>query len=474
MALTKHQKLARGIKSFNDSMDIFFKHTSTFVDALQFHFYETHWIIGRPLIAENTLRSMMFTHRRAMALLAENENLKKTCQTKPLIGCIFWPKLYPSSKVLKSKVGISEDDPWFIPWGVKINLPDKTLRDLEDALLEAILYCASPEEAPKWIDWFEKENKAGSPTNLLLSLIADEEMLHPLRENLKKPALPFFKKFEENLNYTKEFKLAYKVDPIPQETTSIEEAYKNVVQSLRNRDKRNLDAFRREWKARLENLIFEGINWPIEVKYAVFDELTPIKPPKPRFSKSRWGTGLALDRQTYASFIKYFIQLFLKGPTKNQAEGETAILLWLMIYIAQDPKHTISIKRLLTLTTENLQNRFLLIDGQEIELSLGLINILNEYLDDKDLKRQQKLFPNLTEYILKNLFRKASQELLPADSIEALPEAFLTFPHPLKHIRMLAKLRKHQQTNPIKIYHDPISRSTLKRQLFETCKVKIS
>ncbi len=174
-----------------------------------------------------------------------------------------------------------------------------------------------------------------------------------------------------------------------------------------------------------------------------------------------------MDRQTYASFIQYFTLLFLENPTdsKNHCMGEASLLLRIKIHIAQDPEQKVSIKKLLALTTANLQGRMLLIDDMEIELSLGLVDLLNEYTGDKSLERQQKLFPNLTEDLLEDLFHKAAQKLLPPGSIAALPEAFLIFPHPFKRMRILAKLRKNQQAHPQKIYHNPISRQELKRQL---------
>jgi len=49
MALTKHQKLAKGIKSLLDSLEIHFQKTAKSINCLQLAFYETYLMIGRPL-----------------------------------------------------------------------------------------------------------------------------------------------------------------------------------------------------------------------------------------------------------------------------------------------------------------------------------------------------------------------------------------------------------------------------------------
>ena len=52
MALTKHQKLARGLKALFDALDSHYQKTASLLDVLQFHFYEPFLIIGRPIMKE--------------------------------------------------------------------------------------------------------------------------------------------------------------------------------------------------------------------------------------------------------------------------------------------------------------------------------------------------------------------------------------------------------------------------------------
>jgi hypothetical protein len=138
-----------------------------------------------------------------------------------------------------------------------------------------------------------------------------------------------------------------------------------------------------------------------------------------------------------------------------------------MIYISQNGTHSYSLNKLLELTTSNIIQNGLLIDGEEIEHSEGLADLLKEYIGDQPLKRPQKLFPNLSMDNLAERFRLASEKILPSGNTPALPEAFLLFPHPHKNTRMLPKHLREQRKNPPPIYHDPISLQELKRQLVQ-------
>ena len=154
MALTKHQKLARGMKRLSDAFEVHFQKTSSILNALQFHFFETHLIIGRPLMSKGTLQTMIRTHRCAMELFSPNADLRSAAQRSPLIGCILTPRFYLRSCVLVRPANAGENEKLAIPWGVKTILPTESLQKLEDAKLETFLYCASEDEMSEWIDWF--------------------------------------------------------------------------------------------------------------------------------------------------------------------------------------------------------------------------------------------------------------------------------------------------------------------------------
>jgi len=136
-----------------------------------------------------------------------------------------------------------------------------------------------------------------------------------------------------------------------------------------------------------------------------------------------------------------------------------------MVYIGHELEKPIALKRLLKLTTENIHDRPLTIGDLEVEFSCGLADLFLEYIGSSKPKRQQKLFPHLSIDRLEDQFHKASEKLIQKGSVPVLPEAFLSFPHTSRHVRMRAQQRRHQQSQSKKIYHESICFKELKKQL---------
>lgn len=423
MRLTKHERLAKGLGALFSNLDEHYRKTAVILDAVQFHFYEKKLIANRPLMSQQTLKTMMFTHYHGLRHLSDKEGVRHAC-FKPLIGAIVNSPLFMASQILVDAPNNPENAKRCIPWGVTTTLPSKTLKQLEDAYLEATLYCASSSEMSEWIDWFEHEDKSMSFTNQLFSIFAYEEKEAPVKRNLVKIALPFLEQtaivFYEKLAYKKILPTIKKADFMPNATTSIAQAYDLVCHSLRLRKKRYLDEFKRFWKNRLQELIFEDVHWTEEEKEDFFvcwasrQQLEVVKKGAIKKETIRWKTSLALERQSYAAFIRYFAAQFLEAPGKNQRQGEMVLLLWLMIYISQDPDQICPIKRLLQLTTANLENDILSIDDYETDLSQGLRGLLQIYVggNAEAFSRHQKLFPNLTIDYLEDAFREASLSII--------------------------------------------------------------
>ncbi len=468
MALTKHQKLARGIKSLLKNLEDFHSKVADKSNTLYFFFSETYLILGRPLMSEKTLKAMMETHRHALQKFSPNELVREAATSAPLIGMVFTPRFYPKSRIRcfppEAKKVI-----WHIPWNVQIVLPEENLQKLEEGKWEALLYCPSQKEMSEWIDWYEKENKANSLTNQLCAVHEYCKEQEPVIRNLNQ---------RSQNHYQQIIKEYLKQDPkvrrqtlerlkfAPKEHTSVAEAYAQVSHSITAGEKRHLMDFQRSWYNQLRSLIFSGVAWGVDKQEALLQELVSVdQPAHQNLSTSRWKSGHAIDRNTFGKFIFHFIDQFLADASDHEVEGEIVLLLWIMIYISQNGTHPYALNKLLELTTSNVILNGLLIDGEEIELSEGLADLLKEYIGTQPLQRPQKLFPNLTIDNLEDRFRRASAKILPPGSTPALPEAFLLFPHPHKNVRMLPKHLRQQRKNPPPIYHDPISLQELKRQL---------
>jgi len=480
MALTKHQKLARAMKRLLEDLEDHFQKTALNLNALQLHFYETHLIIGRPLMTEATLQTMMRTHKCAMTLLAHDPKVQSAAQNHPLIGCILTPCFYPKSRthILPPDASSSEEKS-IIPWGIKTILPQESLQKFEESKLAATLYCASTSEMSEWADWFEDEDKANTLTNQLLAIGDYFKQREPIEKNLEKGAFPLFKnaalEFYKKIEFPKVFKTLRIAEFAPREEDDIALAYCRILDSISKHRKRHFEDFQKFWRDQLENLMFEGTNMEEKQRSAFLADFFPSCPKShKKQSKSRWETSAVLDRQNYAAFIRYFVEHFISDPQKYQVEGEIALLLWIMIYASCDLKRPPTIKTLLAITTADISDRYATIEGEEVEFSLGLVYMINEYAGDRNLQRQQKLFPNLTPDKLEDHFHRASKAILPSGSLAALPEAFLSFPHPHKNIRMRAKVRRRQMETPPKVFHGMASSKELKRQLVEKSKPKTS
>jgi len=480
MRLTKHERLAKELRALFANLDEHYRKTAISLDVVQFHFYEKKLIANRPLMSQLALRAMMYAHYHGLRHLSDKEEIRNAC-FKPLIGAVVNSPLFTTSNVLIDAPDTLPNARRCIPWDVITTLPSKTLKQLDDAYLEATLYCAAESEMSEWIDWFEHEDKSMSFTNQLFSIFAYEDKQAPVKKNLMKMALPFLEQtaltFYEKLTYKKMLQTIKKSDFAPHKTTSIAQAYDLVCHSLRSRKKRYLDEFKRFWKERIQELVFEDVAWSEKEKEDFFTCWATRQQPnaiKKKEESIRWKTSLAMERQSYAAFIRYFVTQFLQDPSKNQISGEIVLLLWLMIYISQNPDQICPIKRLLQLTTVNLENDILSIDGYETELSQGLLDLFQQYLggNAESFSRHQKLFPNLTIDYLEDAFRKASDMILPKDSLSALPEAFLTFPHQHHGMRISPAQRKHHQKNPSPICYESISRHDLKKKLFKHSELK--
>lgn len=471
MALTKHQKLAKQIKLLLEALEDHFQKTAVILNALQFHFYETHLIIGRPLMSEKKLQLMMRVHKCGMAQLSSKQELREAAENVPLIGFVLTPRFYPRSNVLVMPPDAEQNEKLAIPWGVKTVLPADNLQKLEEAKQEAFLYCASKDEMSEWIDWFENEDKAASLTNQLLVRELDLQGQITFKKNVLRPARPFYKEaileYYKNSQAQRISRTLLNVDFAPNEDSDIDAAYRLVSEALSNHQKRHFEDFQMFWRNRLVKLMFEGIAWKEDHIQAFLTEYFSVNNTCKIHPEGRWETGHSVDRQIYGAFIRHFSNCFIADPMKHKADGEIALLLWIMIYVARDLEKTIPIKKLLALTTECVSGRYLTVEGREVELSCGLADILKEYVGCGSRQRKQKLFPNLTIDRLEDKFRRASELILPPSAMPALPEAFLIFPHIESNCRIQASIRRQQLKNPTKILHDPISLKELKRQLVE-------
>ncbi|NGX29179.1 MAG: hypothetical protein K940chlam4_00006 [Candidatus Anoxychlamydiales bacterium] len=467
MALTKHQKLAKELQNVFIRLKKFYDKVTKNPDSIQFCFSPLYLCticprcISNPHMTENALQTMVNVTKHGLIHFSPNQELRKICFSKIIIGIAIFPPSYKKSKIRMNVVAI--------PWKLEIENTSKSLDNLKKAYNTAILYCASENEMSEWLDWFEKDDRAGSLTIIHLKIINYQRERAILKRNHSKTSYQDFKK--EIMRFCGKWKLDKSMKTLsntkfaPNKQTSIAEAFEKVFYSLKKRTERHHDEFKRHWKKALENLIFKDLNWSQKKIDAFIERRFPTK--KIKKTKERWKSSRAIDRQTYSSFIQYFSKKFLKNPLLNKCYGEIVLYLYIAIQAAQDPDISITEKNMLELTTAEIKDNTIHICNQEIEITEGLKNLLKAFIDKNALQRQQKIFPNLTIDRLEDIFRKASSEILPSKDSPILPEAFLTFPHSQDNIRMIAKQRKEMQKEPPKTYYKSPSIREIKKTVFK-------
>lgn len=479
MALTKYEKLARGLKALLHHHDTHAQKTAEWLNVIQFHFSEPYPIVGRPLMSERTLAAMMRTHICGIQTLSSDAQFRSLCKSLPHICSVVTPPIYLSSRVRIDLSNPSENGKWIVPWVVRTILPSSTLQQLNESKLEALLYCASENEMSEWIKWFEQEDLSNTLTNHLFAIshyyeeeakAAQEKEIY--EKNLREPAFPHFvstvtRYCKENV-CPKVAKTLLRNEFSPTKGSSVAKSYELVISSCTRGNRKYFADFLCAWKERLQELIFKDLNWNAEQRQAALAEFFPRRQLVTQEMKgARWQTGLIIDRQTYASFIQYFINRFLQDPRRYPVDGEIALLLWIMIYCGRKPHINCPITRLLNLTTAHVKNRIISFEGEKLEISRGLAELLADFIGQPPQERPQKLFPNLTLDKLEDHFRRASAMILPHESQPALPQAFLVFPHTQKHLRMRAQLRLAQLKQGFPIYCNTVSSEEIKRQILE-------
>lgn len=278
MALNKHQKLARGMKIVLQNLEAFHRKVAEQSKTLQLFFYEKYLIPGRPLMTQRAIPAMMYTHRMGLSKFSPNEDLREAATSASLIGAILSPPIYLKSQVLYC-TNAKHNTLWLVPWGAKTVLPSENLDKLTKSKLEDILYCASKDEMSNWIDWFEEEDKEGSFTNQLLAIGQFYQEKAAFERNLQQHCLSLYTQaiaeFHGKIKGEKVHKTLLKIEFAPNEKNTIYEAYQLVTGILKDRKKPHFREFQQFWKVRLQELMFEKLDWPHKKQGSFLQEYFP-------------------------------------------------------------------------------------------------------------------------------------------------------------------------------------------------------
>ena len=436
MALNKKEKLFKEIKNIFDNLDVFFDKVKKQLDIV--------YIKGH----QRTLDSfwtMCNTHMFALRILSNDNEKRKIFKTKHLACTPFHPKVDLKSQVLVSHKDSLESDRWVIPWYFEINYPKNFLVTINQSKKRAAFYCASDIENSFWIDFYDKENEADSLTNIILSIGHHQNESIILKKNLKSLSLQIFERlFAKKLNRDI-YSVAIKDFEIT-ETTTVAESYLMAIKPSNSIKDGDYSDILKKFIEALEIKIFEYIDWNYYMKKDFLNKHFKLeKINKNEINKkSRWKTSNAISRDDCANLIEYFYDEYKIDPIKRYYLGEVICIIWLLLWSSQEFEIETSIKEIVYLETKDLSDErtILLKNGQEFELSMGLDTILNSYVN-KELKKSKRIF-SITVDRLEDLFKKASEKILPKNAIPIMPASLLAFPHIYPNIRLNPYSRQYQ------------------------------
>lgn len=457
MAKTKYEVLAEEITKILADINQITEKSRRCLKLVQLHFYVKVLPINVPPPPSSILSELVKTHAIGMRIYAPSQELQNACASYPIFGAFL-----PQHVLLSSQCKhIPPNTRFFTYWAVKITLPQEMEPQIEQGYWETLLYCPELAEISNEIDWFEKENYINSLSFQMqsaLEIVGRENAgKSVIRKNLCQLALPHFSAIVEKWKNDPEghdtipndLAIVFAKPFAPTPSDDLDSAYAKVRRTLQERSLRNYEHLMILWRGILENLVFANVDWTVDEKDVFIKKWEinifgcPIK--RPKTHDGRWKQTTSIDRETAGQIIKYFIDRFLIDPSKKKKDGETACLLWTLIWFAQDPEAAgITLTRILNFDTTNIdkENPAIIFDGKSIEISMGLYQLLKVLQGKGKGKRLHRLFSNLSEDYLQHVVKEASLSLFGFDTTPVLPAAFLSFPHPMKGTRISKKQRE--------------------------------
>lgn len=319
-------------------------------------------------------------------------------------------------------------------WSVKIGYAQDVIFKLYNLSREVFLYCPSSGEYSDCQDWFQLEDKSSRLSEKLFKLNLEAKDEKILLANLVKPTDDAFKIFlEDGYKKTSQPKIPF----APNKNENVGNAIKRVIRFRKERNYGQFYDLLKEWEICLNKIIFNDLDWSKEKQEICFAKMKAFfyKPIKRAIKEKFAGT---IDRYTAAEVILYFVQKSIQNP-HDRRSGQIACILWILIWITKETLNaSVSVQEVIFLSSQQIdkENKSLLINGEEIEISRGLMDMLSLLLGKGAGKLNCRLFPDIDRRNLKNAVENASKELFPDRKIPITLESFCHFPHPFLNVSM--------------------------------------
>lgn len=438
MAYNKHKLLARLMEVLINEIDQQLEEVGNNLNFIQFHFYEKKYILGRPLMTLETLKTMIRCHYIGLQNFSPSTKLKHICTTTPWgLSAIIAPEI-----IFKSQIILRQTEGYFIPWGVYLTLPEENLEKHRGNRHKMLLCCQKTSEPSKVNEWFEKDEASNSIIHQLLTIRAHYSETDILKKKLQncpfqlyREAIIDWKKNSTVDDVAKNPKNLYQNDFAPQPNQTVEQAYGAVIKSAQEHTAKHRQDLRFRYLVKLEKQIFNGLLWSGEEKLAFLEKMKAnflnLDSLKKSGKDGRWEQNAGIDCLTAANFIEHFVLEFIGNPAEYQS-GEIACILWTLIWCAQGGyNNKVTVEEVRNLTSKQISHdkHMILFKNCNVPISKGLHEFLTCLMGKGSGKREKCLFENIDKKGLERSLKKTSIKILPEGVTPVLPAAFLVSPH---------------------------------------------
>ena len=300
-----------------------------------------------------------------------------------------------------------------------------------EMMSRSLIYCPSSEEITYLEEWFTPQIEALRLTPLFHERIEEFKILVDLRTALQQPALPFFESFinsyikdDTHLGISQKERQLYSKGQLHWSSL-----YTEVKKILENKELQLLHAYRnfRSKAAQSRNVMIKDLCWkftksietqlilatklPEMMKQQVIDDLRNFvrSSGKQKYDAKR--AAICLSDIECAQLIYLLMLEFGKNPKKNQAIGEVILFIMIAQHAAFSGKNLIVEDILDTRVTDvNLQELTIIINGNEINITSGLAEVIKTYIGTCDRVNKRLLLPLLNYDKLEKTITKYSKD----------------------------------------------------------------
>ncbi len=329
----------------------------------------------------------------------------------------------------------------------------------QTTISRALLFCMHDHEDHAWDEWFEPQTEAIRLTPLLHQTINESIILNRIQFQLSAPVLSFFENFVYEyaltdshiaLSRTQKELLRKKEttwqDLYPQAVNTLKpvmsliNGYKLVHKKAASTRNPILKSLWWEFIKWIDNKLINHTTLSDDMKCDLINQLRNPKKKALRSSYQAKRPALSISDVECAQVLYILISEFINSKTKKPIPAEAIIFIWIAQHTAFSGLH-LSVSDIISLQIKNLclENHIVKIGDSEVDISTGLKEIIQAYIQGK--KRKEFLFQSLTHDNLEDVLSRASRKLYGEEG-KLLPKDFLERVHVISGLRISIEARR--------------------------------